>query len=112
MVLYDVNVKEPWFSLIKFGLKSVEGRLNKGTFSKFKVQDEIKFHNQGDVFNVEIIKVNHYDTFKQMLEQEELQKCLPGSPSIECGVRVYREFYSEEIEQKLGVLAIQIKKLN
>ena len=40
---YDITVKEPWFTLIKMKLKSVEGRLNKGLFSKFKKDDIVNW---------------------------------------------------------------------
>ena len=33
---YRKHLSEPWFSLIKLGIKTVEGRLNKGVFSKIK----------------------------------------------------------------------------
>ena len=29
---YNIQVSEPWFTLISLGLKKVEGRKNKGTF--------------------------------------------------------------------------------
>ena len=40
---YNKHLSEPWFSLIKLGLKTCEGRLNKGEFSKMKVNDTIEF---------------------------------------------------------------------
>ena len=39
------NISEPWFSLIKIGLKTVEGRLNKGDFASLTKGDCIKFVN-------------------------------------------------------------------
>ena len=35
-MIYEKNLSEPWFSLIKLGLKTVEGRLNKGDFKELK----------------------------------------------------------------------------
>ena len=35
-MLYTKNLSEPWFTLIKLGLKKCEGRLNKGDFAKMK----------------------------------------------------------------------------
>ena len=41
MTTYKKHLSEPWFSLIKLKLKTVEGRLNKGDFSKMLVGDNI-----------------------------------------------------------------------
>ena len=46
MTTYYKNVSEPWFSLLKLKIKSVEGRLNKGEFSKMKIGDIIEFSNE------------------------------------------------------------------
>lgn len=39
---YLEHVSEPWFSLILLGLKTVEGRLNKGRFHDMKEGDIIQ----------------------------------------------------------------------
>jgi hypothetical protein len=45
-----------------------------------------------------------------MLKVEGLAKVLPGVESIEEGVQVYRNFYSEEKERMNGVVAIRVAK--
>ena len=54
-----------------------------------------------------ITNIRHYKTFEDYLRKETL--ILPGVPTIECGVVVYRQWYSEEKE--FGVLAIELRKL-
>ncbi|XP_041993922.1 uncharacterized protein LOC121744447 [Salvia splendens] len=44
-----------------------------------------------------------------MLEVENLENILPGVSSIEEGVQIYRNFYSEEKERSNGVLAICVQ---
>jgi hypothetical protein len=39
---YVENLSEPWFTLIQLGLKTVEGRKNKGKFKEMKVGDIIE----------------------------------------------------------------------
>lgn len=112
----EINVQEPWFTLIKRGLKTVEGRLNKGKFSKMKKGDIIswcysKNNKKCESFKTKIIKISKYTSFEQMLKVETLKKTLPGIPTIECGVRVYREFYNENKEKDFGVLAITLKRI-
>ena len=43
MSIYEKNLSEPWFSLIKFRIKMVEGRLNKGDFANMNIGDFILF---------------------------------------------------------------------
>jgi hypothetical protein len=38
MFIYEKNLSEPWFSLIKLRIKKVEGRLNKGDFANMNLQ--------------------------------------------------------------------------
>ena len=44
-----------------------------------------------------------------MLESEGLNRVLPGIQSIEDGVNVYRQFYSTELEEENGILAIHLQ---
>ena len=105
------GVQDPWFTLIREGLKVVEGRLNKGRFSKLKKGDIVhweassKKHTQ---CTTKIMKVVHYPSFEEMLRTEKLEHVLPGVPDVESGVKVYRKFYVEDKERELGVLAIRV----
>jgi hypothetical protein len=42
---FTENVSEPWFSLILLGLKTVEGRKNKGRFTDMKIGDIVEWKN-------------------------------------------------------------------
>jgi len=98
MTIYYKNISEPWFSLIKLKIKSVEGRLNKGEFSKMKIGDIIEFSNEELGFRaVRILKIKdiyYYMNFHEYLNQEKLKNCLPGIQNIKQGVSVYHKFYS------------------
>ena len=112
----EINVQEPWFTLINNRLKVVEGRLNKGKFSKMKTGDIVSWcyknnNNAKETFKTKIIKISKYKSFEKMLKKETLKRTLPGVPTIKCGVRVYREFYDEKKEKEFGVLAITLKKI-
>jgi ASC-1-like (ASCH) protein len=112
----EINVQEPWFTLIKTGHKTVEGRLNKGKFSQMNKGDIVswcykKNNNKKETFKTVIVKISKYPSFEKMLKVETLKKTLPGVPTIKCGVRVYREFYDENKEKEFGVLAITLKKI-
>lgn len=108
---YKKELSEPWFSLIKLGLKKCEGRLNKGDFKNIQVGDTINFYNDdfGIIRNiyVKITYKNYYNTFHDMLISEGLQECLPGIESCNQGMIVYRKYYSIRDEQMKGVVAIR-----
>jgi ASC-1-like (ASCH) protein len=109
---YSEHVSDPWFSLIKLGLKSVEGRKNKGRFKDMKVGDIVEWKN-ADFGNrsvlTKIIEKNVYDTFEKYLLSEGLEKCLPGIDTLEQGLNVYYAFYTKEDEQQYGVAAIVLE---
>jgi hypothetical protein len=37
------HVSEPWFSLISLGIKTIEGRKNKGIFKELKIGDVVEW---------------------------------------------------------------------
>lgn len=111
---YHEHLSEPWFSLISLGLKTVEGRKNKGIFKEMKVGDVIEWYN--DDFKPRTIKTRItrkavYPTFKEYLETEGLEKCLPGMPTIEHGLSVYFKYFTKEQEREYGVIAIELSLL-
>ena len=111
-IKYIEHLSEPWFSLISLGLKTVEGRKNKGKFKEMKVGDIIQWTND-DFDNrtvlTKITKKVEYDTFADYLNNEGLEKCLPGMPSLEHGLSVYFKYFTKEDETKYGVIAIHLE---
>ena len=110
---YKKNVSEPWFSLIKLGLKKCEGRLNKGNFSKMKKGDKITFINNEFGFQrnflIKITSIHNYDTFNDYLKKETLEKCLPGIDTIEDGENIYYKYYTKNDELLYKIIAIRMK---
>ena len=109
---YSKHLSEPWFSLVSVGLKTVEGRLNKGDFAKMKVGDIIEWHNEDFLPRsvlTEITETVNYPSFTVYLETEGLDKCLPGMPSLEHGLSVYYKYFSKEDESTYGINAIKLK---
>ena len=115
MVEYKKHLSEPWFSLIKLGLKKCEGRLRKKDFAKMKKSDIIVFSNDDFSFSREfrckITSIYNYNTFEEYLEKEKLEKCLPGIDSLEDGVNIYRKYYSKKDEDLYKIVAIRLQLL-
>jgi len=109
---YVMTVSEPWFTLIKLGIKSVEGRLNKGVFENLKIGNTIEWKNNNLGERSVLTKVtskNVYSSFEKYLEKETLEKCLPSFNSINDGVDVYYKYFTKQDEEKYGVVAIHLE---
>lgn len=103
--IHERHLCEPYFSLIKNGEKTVEGRLNKGSNKKVNIGDYFKFYNDnGEEFLVKIYDIKKFPSFKSMLERY-IKEALPGIEDINDGIAVYRRFYSEEDENEYSVNA-------
>src|SRR5258706_9383529 len=104
MQLYK-HVAEPWFQYIKTERKKIEGRLNKGDFINLHLKDKILFFNNNENILVEIVKINHFINFREMLEIEGLNNVLPDIKTIEDGLNVYYQYFNMNDEKKYGVIA-------
>lgn len=113
MVVYIKHLSEPWFSLVRLGIKTVEGRLDKKSFKCLMVGDIIVFRNDDFGFQrscqVEIQKITKYQTFEHLLIDKHLDNCLPGIDTLENGVKVYLHYFDKDDELEFGVLALDIK---
>jgi len=114
VVVYANHRKEPYFTFVKNGKKTIEGRLKKENYDLVKAGDQIIIWNERETesLKVRVKRVCAYKSFEQMLENEELKKVLPEVKTINEGLAVYRKFYTEEQERKFGVLAIEVERCN
>lgn len=111
MARYYYNMQEPYFSFLKAGKKTIEGRLKKGKYSSIAVEDTIIVQNQdgpGEV-NVEVVGLRSYPSFLDMLTKENYSKALPDVTSPQEGSDIYRRFYTEDDEYRYGVIAIEVR---
>lgn len=109
---YHNHRAEPYFTFVKSGEKTVEGRINKGYYQLLKPNDHIIIYNEVESDSIEVIvkAVRLYKSIKEMLETEPLEKLLPDAKNIEEGERIYKKFYTSEQEREFGVIAIEITK--
>lgn len=108
-----ITIKQPWFNYIQSGVKTVEGRLNKGQFAKFGVGSQITWKNPEKLFcRVKITKITKYPSFKELLEKEGITRVLPNIADIPKGISIYRQYYTKKDEDKYGVVAIEMEPMN
>ena len=60
------------------------------------------------VFRCKITSIHKYDSFFSYLQNETIEKCLPGIDTIEDGVNVYYQYYSLTDEHRYGIRAIRL----
>lgn len=102
------------------GRKTIEGRLNKGKFSKYQVGDTVSLRRdirgkdgvlrdgELDAARVEITAIRNYLSFLEMVTLEGYKKVIPGAPTAQAAADEYNKYYSAEDQARYGVLAIQI----
>jgi len=108
MQQYTKSVQEPWFSLIKSGAKTIEGRLNKGDFAIMRAGDYVTWTCGTNSQKTQIKAIYYHKTFATYLKARTLKACLPGVKTILEGVKIYHGFYSRDDERKYGICAIEL----
>lgn len=111
MSIYQEILKEPWFSLVNFGIKKVEGRLNMSYYKLIKKDDIIEFYNstfEPRFCKCKVIKIDYYLTFTDFL-QDTLDKSLPSISKIEEGLKIYHEYYTKTLEKQFGIVCFHLE---
>lgn len=106
--IHQLTCDEPWFSLIRAGLKPVEGRKNSSKYQKIKKGDLINFQNGKESFLAEVTEVKFYECLEDYLQDVTLQKALPNVFSFSEAINIYHQWNTPEEIQKYGFLGIFI----
>lgn len=99
------------------GQKTIEGRLGRGKFLKFRAGDTVSirediWHNGRIIESIPgratilIKQVLYFESFEEMLSSIDAEAVTPGVTTIEEAIVRYRQFYSIADEQEHGVVAI------
>lgn len=110
--MHNSRLAPKWFELIKQRKKTVEGRLDKGTFAKVNPGDVIEFTKSGtdDKLRVKVTDILKYPTFEDMfgLNGEQIDAALPGIESATKAVALYHKIYEPNMVKKHGTVAVHI----
>ncbi|MBE6350298.1 MAG: ASCH domain-containing protein [Spirochaetaceae bacterium] len=110
---HEMKVQPIYFNKIKTGEKIYEVRLNDEKRRSIDVGDFIIFKNtnQNEELCTKVKDLIYFDSFDEMvntLPSEKIGFCDMDKTEI---VKVYNEFYTQEDEEKLGVVAIKIEPM-
>jgi len=108
----EFTLQRKYIELIQSGRKTVEGRINSGGFRNFKVGDKLRFFDgKNPDFDVkcEIVGVERYTGFREMLETECVTRMIPYAESLNEAVAIYNRIPSyPERAKRNGVIALRI----
>lgn len=103
------NLSEPWFTAVCNRSKTIEGRLNKGDWVNIEVGDLVYFANEEHKVMVKIISINYFKSFRDYLENEGLERCLPSVTTIDDGLAVYDGIFSQDDQNQYLVKSFHIE---
>lgn len=112
MKTHRLHCQDPWFTFIKNGIKSVEGRKNLPTFLSWQPKDKVVFFLGNNQFNTEIVALRRYNSLEDYLTNEKVEKVLPGITSLSEAIRIYLQWSSKEEIEQLGFLAIEVRRMS
>ena len=110
---YYNHCVESYFTFVKNGKKTIEGRIKKGWYKHINLGDHIIIYNKEETDNIEVLvkDVRTYFSFKEMLETEPLAKILPDAESVDHGIKIYKQFYDSKQEKQFEVIALEIERV-
>ncbi len=114
-MIHEMKLKDIYFNKIKSGKKMYEIRLNDDKRKQIDVGDIIIFKKTSNPFEIlqtKVVDLIYFDSFNEMISTLPKEKVGFEKESLSQIVDIYHQFYSEEDEGRLGVLAIKINLLN
>ena len=111
--MHKLNVKEKYYNMLKQGTKVIELRLFDDKRKKINIGDVIEFSNNSnieDTFLAQVVKLHRADNFEVLCHKIDCHNA--GFDTNQELMKVLEEFYSLERQKELGVVGIEIKKID
>ncbi len=105
----ELDCQEPWFSALKNGEKTIEGRKDSLKYKNIKEGSIIKFKNNNNSFLTEVLKIVKYENIRKYLENNNLSKIAPFSNNIDEVEKMYRDMVNDIDNQEF--MAIHVKRI-
>ena len=114
MSKHSMKLSEPWYSLVKNGDKTVEGRIYDQKRKSNILGDTLVLTdtNGKNEFTRVITNLKVFKSFDKAIRYAKLKHILPNIRTYKEGVKVYHSISGyKEKEKKFGVLLIFLKTL-
>ena len=109
---HQIKLSAEPFAKIASGAKGIEARLYDEKRKTIALDDEIEFSENERPENIVITRVVgllHYQSFEELFEDND--PALFGEKNREFLLTQIKQFYSDEDEQKYGVVGICLQKI-
>lgn len=113
-MIYEMRLNEKPFNEIKEGIKKIELRLYDEKRAKINLNDYIIFHkvdNEEEIIKVKVVGLLRYNSFEDLFKDVDYNISGPAN-SLEEKLNSIHKIYTKEEENKYGILAIHIEKIN
>lgn len=108
-MIHEMKLQPEPFKQIRKGIKTIEVRLNDEKRQRIRVGDQIIFsmiRNPKQIVRTEVLNLYHFDKFKDLFEALPISNF--GAINKGGLLSIY-DYYTEDQEEKFGVLGIKIK---
>lgn len=120
--LHNMDLNEPWFSLVKNGTKTIEGRIYDDKRRIIQIGDTITFTNkkgQGEPFSKVVVDLAIWDNFnkssgktkfKDVIDWTNYKQLIPTANSPEEAIKVYENIpgYTDKAKD-FGIIFIYLE---
>ena len=104
------HISQPRLDNLVSGKKRVEGRKGTLKWKKIESGNHIIFFDK-NYYKFLVLDVRIYTTIKEYLLKEGISNALPGIKTVKEGIKIYKQWTTDEEENKYGFLAIEVKFL-
>lgn len=112
MTLHQMNLQERYFDYIQTGTKRIELRLYDDKRRQIKLGDEIEFAKSDTAkLKAQVIGLLLYNSFEELFEDLPIELLADKTMTKSELLEVLGEFYTDEQQQKYGVVGIRLKIL-
>ncbi len=107
--MHNMRVKEPYYTLLKSGTKTIELRLFDEKRQQIHVGDIIQFSNAGnavDTFQARVTHLHHAPDFQTLCAHINPEQA--GFKTVQELLSAVSEFYSPDDQKQFGIIGIEI----
>ncbi len=104
-----VHLHPEVFDIVKNGHKNIEVRINDEKRRKLQVGDTLVFLKRPDEvekISAKVISLEYYDSFEELVNHYDMERLYLKEYTKEMFLEELAKFYSEEEQEKYGVVAI------
>lgn len=118
---FRLKVADPWYEAMLEGKKAVEGRLDRGPFSRLKTGDPvvvIRSRPRGDTseytkgpykYSTEVARITKYPNYSALVKSEGAEKLYPGKKTAEAAVDEFKKHLRDPADLAAPAVAIELK---